>query len=61
MEALTCLAFLVIAALYFLPTIVAAAGSKRKTNAILVLNLFLKSVPPDLRREHEASLAILRP
>jgi hypothetical protein len=41
MEALGLLLLLIAVALYFLPTIVAAASSKRKTGAILVLNLFL--------------------
>lgn len=41
MEAFLILGLLVLAALYFLPTIVAATASKRKTGAIFVLNLFL--------------------
>ncbi|HTD79551.1 MAG TPA: superinfection immunity protein [Chloroflexota bacterium] len=41
MEALGLLVLVVVFALYFLPTIVAATGSKRKTGAIFVLNLFL--------------------
>jgi Superinfection immunity protein/Bacterial SH3 domain len=41
MEALGLLAFAVILALYFLPTIVAGVSSKRKTAAIFVLNLLL--------------------
>jgi T4 superinfection immunity protein/SH3 domain-containing protein len=41
MEAFGLLIVLILIALYFLPTIVAAAGSKRKTGAIFVLNLLL--------------------
>ena len=41
MEGLIIFGLAIVAADYFLPTIVAAPGSKRKTGAIFVLNLFL--------------------
>lgn len=41
MEALLLILVAIGAAIYFLPTIVAAIGNKRKTGAIFVLNLFL--------------------
>jgi uncharacterized membrane protein YkvA (DUF1232 family) len=52
----------IVSPINWIPSFVSILGQMEDLALLaLVLNLFLKTVPPDLRSEHEAALAILTP